>query len=136
MTRNFIRRITFSAAALIFLAGAQAVSAQIPGQLAEDFVAGRVPGEEEIAKLEKEVAARPQDLRLVRKLGKGYFFQFFGEGRAAARPKAQKTLERALEIRKDDPETIAYLGGLRPSFMCARKTRPSVKPAGGGRSSS
>lgn len=86
--------------------------AQIPGQLAEDFVAGSVPSTAEVAKLEAEVAARPNDFRLTRKLAKAYFFQFFGEGRAAAFPKAEKTLERTLTLRKDDPETLAYLGSL------------------------
>lgn len=90
----------------------QSAPARIPGQFAEDFVAGRVPEEEEIAALEKEVAARPADFRLTRKLGKGYFFQVFGEGRWSAAPKAQQTLERALTLKKDDGETIAYLGSL------------------------
>lgn len=88
------------------------VQAQIPGQLAEDFVAGSVPSAAEIAKLEAEVAAKPDDFRLTRKLAKGYFFQFFGEGRADAFPKSEKTLEQALRLRKDDPETLAYLGSL------------------------
>src|SRR5262249_46549591 len=72
--------------------------AQIPGQFAHDFVAGRVPGPEEIAKSEADVAAHPEDYMLVRKLGKAYFFQYFGEGRASAVPKARKTLEHVLEI--------------------------------------
>ena len=46
------------------------------------------------------------------KLGKAYFFQFFDEGDRPAVPKSQKTLERALTIVKDDPETLAYLGSL------------------------
>ena len=33
---------------------------------------------EEIAEVEKAVAAKPDDFELVRKLGKGYFFRFFG----------------------------------------------------------
>ncbi len=85
---------------------------RIPGQLAEDFVAGIVPSDEEIAKLEREVAAKPDDFHLTRKLAKGYFFQFFGEGNNAAVAKSRKTLERALELKKDDPETLAYLGSL------------------------
>ncbi|HRJ88660.1 MAG TPA: hypothetical protein PLN05_01050 [Pyrinomonadaceae bacterium] len=85
---------------------------QIPGQLAQDFVAGSVPSPEDIAKLEKEVGAKPDDLHLTRKLGKGYFFQFFGEGDADAAPKAEKTLERALAIKKDDAEALVYLGAL------------------------
>ncbi len=86
--------------------------AQIPGQLAEDFVAGSVPSAAEVAKLEAEAAAKPNDFRLTRKLAKAYFFQFFGEGRADAFSKAEKTLERALTLHKDDPETLAYLGSL------------------------
>jgi len=84
----------------------------IPGQLAQDFVAGIVPSQEEINAVEKEVAANPDDAALLRKLGKGYFFQFFGEGNAASVAKAQKTFDRALELKKDDPETLAYYGAL------------------------
>lgn len=84
----------------------------IPGQLAQDFVAGRVPSQEEISAVEKEVAAEPGNFELVRKLGKGYFFQFFGEGNNASVAKAQKTFDRALELKKDDPETLAYYGAL------------------------
>ncbi|MGE0133140.1 MAG: ankyrin repeat domain-containing protein [Blastocatellales bacterium] len=86
--------------------------AQIPGQLAEDFVAGSVPSSADIARLEAAVTARPDDFRLTRKLAKAYFFQYYGEGRADAFPKAEKALERALVLRKDDPETLAYLGSL------------------------
>jgi len=86
---------------------------KIPGQFAEDFIAGVVPKLEEIARLEQEVAATPDDFRLVRKLGKGYFFQFFGEGQKGAIEKCRKTFERALELKKDDAETTAYLGALQ-----------------------
>jgi hypothetical protein len=92
--------------------GGQSAPARIPGQFAQDFVAGRVPDETEIAALEKEAAAHPTDFHLTRKLGKGYFFQVFGEGRWSAAAKAQQTLERALELKKDDGETVAYLGAL------------------------
>lgn len=85
---------------------------QIPNQLAQDFVAGRAPFPAEVAQFEKDAAANPNDLRLVRKLGKAYFFQFFGDLDPDAVPRAQKTLERALTIEKDDPETMAYLGAL------------------------
>jgi tetratricopeptide (TPR) repeat protein len=100
-------------AIIVLSAGATTTIAQIPGQFAQDFVAGRVPSQEEIAKLEQDVAAHPDDQQLVRKLGKGYFFQVFGEGRASSIAKSQKTLERSLELKKDDAETIAYLGALR-----------------------
>lgn len=85
---------------------------QIPNQLAQDFVAGSAPSPEQVAQFEKDAAAKPDDLRTVRKLGKAYFFQFFDEGDRPAIPKSQKTLERALTITKDDPETLAYLGAL------------------------
>lgn len=87
-------------------------SGKIPGQFAEDFVAGNVPPEEEIAALEKAITTSPDDFRLVRKLGKGYFFQVFGEGRWSSAPKAEKLLAHALVLKKDDAETIAYMGSL------------------------
>jgi len=104
--------------------------AQIPGQLAHDFVAGRVPGPEEIGKSEADVAAHPEDYQLVRKLAKAYFFQYFGEGRASAVPKARKALERVLEIQKDDPETVAYLGALS-ALESLRSKDPAVRKAKG-----
>lgn len=100
-----------TALALLWFIAIQ-VSAQIPGQFAEDFVAGKVPSQEEITKLEAEVAAKPDDLRLTRKLGKGYFFQFFGKRMVESVPKAQAFFERALTLQKDDPETLVYLGSL------------------------
>ncbi|HEX8183627.1 MAG TPA: hypothetical protein VF747_02715 [Blastocatellia bacterium] len=105
-----LQRIALSL--VVFALSASAAAAQIPGQFAQDFVAGRVPEPEEIAKLEQEVAAHPDDFRLVRKLGKGYFFQVFGEGRASSVAKSRKMLERALEIKRDDAESTAYLGAL------------------------
>ena len=87
-------------------------SAQLPGQLTSDYRAGEAPSAEEVAAVEKEVAAKPDDWLLVRKLGKGYFFRFFGARDASAVPKAQATLERSLTLRKDDPEALAYLGAL------------------------
>ena len=73
--------------AVTFLVLASSGRAQIPGQFAQDFVAGRVPSPEEIAQVEKELAANPGDYRLARKLGKAYFFQYLGEGRVSAIPK-------------------------------------------------
>lgn len=89
------------------------VPGQIPNQLAQDFVAGSAPSAEQVAQFEKDAAAKPDDLRLTRKLGKAYFFEFFDFGDQAAVPKAQKTLEKALTLTKDDPETLAYLGSLQ-----------------------
>ncbi len=114
--------------ALIVLVWGTCGQAQIPGQFAQDFVAGRVPSTEEIAKLEADVAAHPDDLRLTRKLAKAYFFQYFGEGRASVIPKAEKTLERALEIQKDDPETVAYQGALA-ALESLRSKDPAVRKA-------
>lgn len=104
-------RIAFGIAAMVFVLAAAAFG-QIPNQLAQDFVAGSAPPPEDVAKFEKDAAAKPNDLRTVRKLGKAYFFQFFGDGDETAVPKAQKTLERALTIEKDEPETLVYLGAL------------------------
>lgn len=118
-------------AILILTSGITTFAQKIPGQFAEDFVAGRVPDLEEIAKLEKEVAARPDDFQLVRKLGKGYFFQYFGEGRASAAPKAQRMLERALEMKKDDAETTAYLGGL--AALAYQRSKDPVEREASGR---
>lgn len=121
--KNTINRnlITLAGLALLFSFGtafAQEASPTkpakkpIPGQFAQDFVAGRVPTQEEITAAEKEVAADPQNYELTRRLGKGYFFQFFGEGNNAAVAKTQKTFDRVLELKKDDPETLAYYGAL------------------------
>lgn len=104
--------LTAATAFVVAFGFGQSASAQIPNQLSQDFVAGSAPSPEEIAKVENEVAAKPNDLRLVRKLGKGYFFQFFDEGDVEAVPKAQKTLERALGLKKNDAEAMAYLGSL------------------------
>lgn len=109
--RRFIPAV-FSIAFLIGTAFTTTSIGQIPNQLAQDFPAGNAPSPEQVAQFEKDAAASPNDLRLVRKLGKAYFFQFFDEGLQTAVPKSQKTLERALTITKDDPETLAYLGSL------------------------
>jgi tetratricopeptide (TPR) repeat protein len=107
--------------------------AQIPNQLAQDFVAGEAPSLEDVAKYEKDAAANPADMRLVRKLGKAYFFRFFGAGETDAVAEAQKTLEQALTLTKDDPETLAYLGslhvlrGLRIEKSDAAKQKASLE---------
>ncbi len=82
------------------------------GGYENDFAPGRTPTKEEIAKIEKEVAANPDDFKLLRKLGIGYFYRFFGAGEAEAAPKAQKKLASALELKKDDALTIAFQGAL------------------------
>jgi len=122
------QRMMLPLAVFILLASAAITSAQIPGQFAQDFVAGRVPSEEEIAKLEQDVTAHPDDFRVVRKLGKGYFFQFFGEGRTSSMAKSRKMLQRALELKKDDAETTAYLGALA-ALVAQRAKDPAEKEA-------
>jgi tetratricopeptide (TPR) repeat protein len=84
----------------------------IPGQFAQDFVAGRVPRDEEIVAAEKDVAANPNNFEMLRRLGKGYFFKYFGGDNREAIAKAQATFDRALALSKDDPETLAYAGAL------------------------
>src|SRR5262245_29645053 len=96
---------------LLVAVGQQAIG-QIPNQLAQDFVAGKVPSAEDVAQYERESAANPSELHATRKLGKAYFFQFFGGGDRYAVTNAKKTLERALTLSKEDAETLAYLGAL------------------------
>lgn len=120
--KNTSQLIVGTALLLLSTVGADGASAQeppkpaarapIPGQLAQDFVAGRVPRSEEIDAAEKDVAANPTSVEMMRRLGKGYFFQYFGAGNASAIPKAQATFDRVLELKKDDPETLAYYGAL------------------------
>ena len=109
--RFFISSAIFFVFAIVLTVGPQVIG-QIPNQLAQDFVAGKVPSAEDVAKYEAESAANPTDLHATRKLGKAYFFQFFGGGDQYAVLRAKKTLERALTLSKDDPETLAYLGAL------------------------
>ena len=113
MNRKPVISVGILIAFVLSLGTARMAIGQIPNQLAQDFVAGSAPKQDEVSQLEKDVAAKPDDSKLVRKLGKAYFFQFFGEGNMASLPKAEKTLERALSLTKDDPETLAYLGSLQ-----------------------
>lgn len=108
-----------------------AALAQRPGQLTVDYAAGEAPSVEEIARVEAEVAANPDDYELVRKLGKGYFFRFFGARDAASVPKAQATLERALTLKKDDAETLAYLGALHVFAADRLQEKGSAKQKAG-----
>jgi tetratricopeptide (TPR) repeat protein len=100
--------------------------APIPGQLAQDFVAGRVPRAAEIEEAERDVAANPANFAMVRRLGKGYFFQFFGGGNVDAVPKAQATLDRALQLKPDDAESLAYSGALW-TFYAGRIEKDAAK---------
>lgn len=100
--------------------------APIPGQLAQDFVAGRVPRAAEIEEAEKDAAANPTSLAHVRRLGKGYFFQFFGGGNVDAVAKAQATFDRALQLKPDDAETLAYAGALW-TFYAGRIEKDAAK---------
>jgi tetratricopeptide (TPR) repeat protein len=100
--------------------------APIPGQLAQDFVAGRVPRLAEIEEAEKDAAANPTNFAMVRRLGKGYFFQFFGGGNVEAVAKAQATFDKALALKADDPETLAYSGALWV-FYAGRQEKDPAK---------
>jgi tetratricopeptide (TPR) repeat protein len=86
--------------------------APIPGQLAQDFVAGRVPRDAEILEADKDAAAAPTNVAIVRRLGKAYFFKYFGGGNVPSIAKAQATFDRVLQLKTDDPETLAYSGAL------------------------
>ena len=88
------------------------VNTNVLGGYENDFTPGRTPTKEEIAKIEQEVAANPEDFKLVRKLAIGYFYRFFGGNEVEAAPKAQATLARALELKKDDGLTIAFQASL------------------------
>ena len=88
------------------------VASKVLGGYENDFIPGRPPSKEEMAAIEKEVAANPEDFKLVRKLGIGYFYRVFGAREVEAAPKAQQTLARALELKKDDALTIAFQAAL------------------------
>ncbi|HUK88968.1 MAG TPA: tetratricopeptide repeat protein [Blastocatellia bacterium] len=124
---NVIRGV---ATAITLVSLASFGAGQIPGQFAQDFVAGRVPDPAEIAKTEADVAAHPDDLRLTRKLGKAYFFEYFGEGKTSSATKAEKMFKRSLEIAADDPESVAYLGALA-ALESMRSKEPAVRKAKG-----
>lgn len=83
-----------------------------PNQFAQDWRAGRVPTDDEIADAERAAAADPSDRAHARRLAKGYFFQYFGANDEAALPKAREHLSRSLEVDADDAEIAAYLGAL------------------------
>jgi tetratricopeptide (TPR) repeat protein len=108
-----MKKLLLALSLVPLIASAQGTGrAPIPGQLAQDFVAGRVPRAAEIEEAEKDVAANPTNFSMMRRLGKGYFFQFFGGGNVDAVAKAQATFDRALALNKDDAETLAYSGAL------------------------
>lgn len=96
---------------LLFVAfcGASVVAAAEPGYK-PDLATGRAPTLAEVAAAEREAAAHPEDFRVVRKLGKAYFYRYFGAGETEAAPKARATLTRALSLRPDDAETMAFIG--------------------------
>jgi tetratricopeptide (TPR) repeat protein len=122
-------KINLAVCAAILLSvnvGAQTGRPQIPGQLAQDFVAGRVPRASEIEEAEKEAAANPTNAAIVRRLAKGYFFQFFGGGNVDAVAKAQTTFEKVLALAPDDPETLAYSGALL-TFYAGRQEKDAAK---------
>lgn len=75
-----------------------------------DLATGRAPTPEEVAAAEKDAATHPDEFLVVRKLGKTYFYRFFGGGDEAAAPKAHAALTRALAMKPDDAETMAFIG--------------------------
>lgn len=117
-------RIHFFVVAIVFLAASPVARAltetvekgkvvsKVLGGYENDFAPGRPPSKEEMAAIEKEVAVNPEDFKLVRKLGIGYFYRVFGAREVEAAPKAQQTLARALELKKDDALTIAFQAAL------------------------
>ena len=88
------------------------VVGKVLGGYETEFTPGRPPGKEEMATLEKEAAANPDDFKCVRKLGIGYFYRVFGAGETEAAPKAQQTLARALALKPEDALTLAFQGAL------------------------
>lgn len=85
-------------------------------------------GRDERPRCLNERRLAPHDHRIIRKLGKAYFFQYFGEGRTSAAAKAEKTLEGVREIQKDDAEPVAYLGALAALESPRSKDRACTKP--------
>jgi tetratricopeptide (TPR) repeat protein len=125
MTRTSLRMSIAGVAAILALAGGSAAAQhrgdaseregggrRYQGQFAQDWEAGRVPTDAEVAALERSMAGKAEDHAAIRRLGKGYFFQFFGARRVEAVPKARKLLGRALELEPNDAESLAYLGAL------------------------
>lgn len=111
--RRALILIALGAASATTTAHAQSTGrARIDGQLAQDFVAGKVPRSAEIEEAEKDAAANPNDASLQRRLAKGYFFQFFGGGNKAAYPKALEQFDKVLALKADDPETLVYKGSI------------------------
>ncbi len=122
--------IIFACIAAIAVSAVSAVSAQessedarVPGPAKESgkqsqnhedpnygWSPGRTPTAKEIAEVEKQVAENPNDFQLVRKLGKGYFYRKWQADDTDAGAKAKQMLERALELKKDDPESLAFMG--------------------------
>lgn len=114
MSPSFFRLISCAAVAfaLAVPAFAQEGARRYPGQLTTDWRAGRVPSEAEIASAERDADARPADLETVRRLAKGYFFQYFGGMDADALPKSRSTFARALAIAPEDSESLVYSASL------------------------
>lgn len=91
---------------------AQQTAHRYPGQITTDWQAGRVPTAGEIAEAERDAAERPEDLETVRRLAKGYFFQYFGGKKVEALPRARATFSRALSLSREDAESIVYSAAL------------------------
>lgn len=114
MSSPFSRMITCVIVCLAFAlpAFSQENARRYSGQLTTDWRAGRVPTDAEIAAAEHDAAERPGDLGTVRRLAKGYFFQYFGGMDAEALPKAHAAFARALAVTPEDPESLVYSAAL------------------------
>ena len=75
-----------------------------------DLATGRAPTAEEVAAAEQAAVANPDEFSVVRKLGKTYFYRFFGAGEKDLAPKSRATLTLALKLKPDDAETLAFIG--------------------------
>ena len=110
--KTFVFRLIIVGAAISM--GLLRLTAQEPSarHYKPDLATGRSPTAEEVAAAEKGAEANPGDFATMRKLGKTYFYRFFGAGEKDAADKARKALTRALELQPDDAETLAFLGSV------------------------
>lgn len=97
-------------AALFITLGPLLADEQPAPRYKPDLATGRAPTAEEVVAAEKAVEANPDDFAAVRKLGKTYFYRFFGAGEKTAAPKARQAFTHALKLKPDDAESLAFLG--------------------------
>lgn len=114
MSPSFFRLLScvVVAVAVALPAFAQQGARRYPNQLTTDWRAGRVPSADDVAAAERDAAERPADLETVRRLAKGYFFQYFGGMDVDALPKSRATFARALAIAPEDSESLVYSASL------------------------